>query len=157
MTTEHPAIQVSTLQLGLRAFCVWIENQFELRATRLEFLLRVAPAALALGALVYTQRAWLADAGWPARALVWIAAGGVMLAGIIIPIVRRFHDLGRTGGLFWALAVPYWALWKLTGLFPGLWWVWVLLCAWPIWLTLQLFGRPGVAGGNRYPRVAAQN
>ena len=159
MTTTSPSVPVSPLQLKLKQFCVWIENKFECRADRLAFALRMALAAAVFCALYFAQTNWLPAAHW-ALAI----PHGLLFAWaafwVILQIVRRFHDLGRTGGLFWAIAIPFWAAWKISDLYHltdknavDFWWAWALLaalCACSIWLSLQLFFRAGSPGRNGY-------
>jgi uncharacterized membrane protein YhaH (DUF805 family) len=151
MTHSHIPVPVSVFQLKLKQFCIGIETKFECRVTRLAFALHMAIAAAVFYTILLVQKAWLADARWP----LW-AVSGLLFAGtafwVILQIVRRFHDLGRTGSLFWAVSIPYWALVKLIDLFPNQWIVWVALCAWPIWLTVQLFFKSGTEGASRFER-----
>lgn len=149
MTTQHIPVPVAPFQLKLKQFCVWIENKFECRLNRFGFALRMALATAVFYAIYYVQQAWLPGARWPLWTLSWLLFAWAAFWAIL-QIVRRFHDLGRTGGLFWALAVPFWALCKLIGFFPHQWIVWVVLCAWSIWLTIQLFLKRGTDGPNGY-------
>jgi uncharacterized membrane protein YhaH (DUF805 family) len=149
MTTVPSSEALSPLQSRIKAFCVWIETKFECRMARAPFGLRLVLAAAVFYALYQLQNRWLVDARWPLWAFSWILFAGTAF-WVVLQIVRRFHDLGRTGGLFWVLAVPFWAFWKLSGLFPGLWLVWMLLCLWPIWLALQLVFKRGTKGPNGY-------
>lgn len=149
MTTPHLPVPVTPFQHKIKRFCIWLETKFECRIGRVAFVLRLALTILLFGAILYVQKNVLADARWPLWTLSWLLFAGAAF-WTILQIVRRFHDLGRTGGLFWALAIPFWALGKLIGLFPGQWILWVALCAWPIWLTLQLFFRRGTDGPNGY-------
>ena len=151
MTAEHIPVPVSPLQLRLKDFCIWIETKFECRITRLAFALRMAPAAAVFYAIFHVQKTWLADARWPLWAVSWLLFAWAAF-WVILQIVRRFHDMGRTGSLFWAVSIPYWALLKLIDFFPKQWMVWVALCAWPIWLTLQLFLKSGTEGPSRFER-----
>jgi uncharacterized membrane protein YhaH (DUF805 family) len=149
MTTPHPPVPVTPRQLVLRRFCIWLENKFECRIDRFAFAMRMALAAIVFYALFFAQTHWLpkvhgALAIPHGLLFAWAAFWG------ILQIVRRFHDLGRTGGLFWAIVIPFWAAWKLEALFPDLWILWVALSAWSIWLTLQLFFKGGTDGANRY-------
>jgi len=151
MTTSHIPVPVSPFQLKLKQFCIWIETKFECRIARLAFALHMAIATAVFCAILYVQKIWLADARWP----LWTVSGLLFAWAAfwaILQIVRRFHDLGRTGSLFWAVSIPYWALWKLIGLFPHQWIVWVVLCAVPIWITLQLFLKSGTEGASRFER-----
>lgn len=149
MTTPHAPIVVSPFQQKLKQVCIDVETLFECRLARAPFAVRIVlAAALILGAWT-AQAIWLADARWFVHVLLWLVLGWASFWGIL-QIVRRFHDIGSSGGLFWALAVPFWALNKMIGYFPDLWIVWVLLCAWPIWMALQLFIKPGTEGRNRY-------
>ena len=154
MTTEHLPVPVSPLQLKLKDFCVWIETKFECRIDRFAFALRMALAAAVFYAIFHAQTNWLADARWPLWALSRLLFGWAAF-WVILQMVRRFHDMGRTGSLFWAVSIPYWAAGKLIGMFPDLWFVWVALCAYPIWLTLQLFVRSGTDGISRFERRTA--
>ncbi len=152
MTHEHVAVRVSDLQLRLKIFCIWIETKFEGRIGRLAFALHMAVAAAALYTLILVQKAcWIDGARWALSAVFTLLFAGTVFWAIL-ETVRRFHDLGRTGGLFWAVSIPYWAALKLIGLFPALWFVWVALCAYPIWLTLQLFVKRGTDGVSRFER-----
>ena len=154
MTNEHSPVPVSSRQLKLKQFCIWIETKFEGRIARVAFALHMAIAGGVFYTIHLVQAAWLGDARWP----LW-AASGILVAGtafwVILQVVRRFHDMGRTGSLFWAVSIPYWAAGKLIGMFPDLWFVWVALCAYPIWLTLQLFVRSGTDGISRFERRTA--
>ncbi len=149
MTTTHTPVPLSPFQQRLKNFCIWIETLFECRLARPAFAVRMAIAVAVLGGMVYVQKAWLADSFWLVRLGAWLLLAWAAFWGIL-QIVRRLHDLGRSGGLFWAMAVPFWALWKMTGLFPNLWFVWVVICAWPILLALRLFFQPGVEGAGGY-------
>jgi uncharacterized membrane protein YhaH (DUF805 family) len=158
MTTSHVPVPVSPFQLKLKAFSIWIETKFECRANRFAFALRMALAAVLFYALFYAQTHWLDQA----HGLLAVLHGLLFAWAtfwVILQIVRRFHDLGRTGGLFWAVAVPYWLAWRIVGLFhladknAGIWWAWTLLaalCGWSLWLTLQLFLKSGTEGPNGY-------
>ena len=157
MTTD--TIPVSPRQLKIKQFCVWIETKFECRIDRLAFARRMALAAAIFYALFFAHAHWLPAAHW-ALAI----PHGLLFAWatfwLILQIVRRLHDLGRTGGLFWAIAIPFWAAWKISGLFhlteknaTDFWWAWALLaalCSWAIGLTLQLFLKAGTVGANGY-------
>jgi uncharacterized membrane protein YhaH (DUF805 family) len=147
MTPSHADVPVSPLQLAIRSACISVENQFERRINRLRFSLSMLAAALAFYALGYAEVVPLAKAPWYAHVPLWAAVAAVAAFGIL-QIVRRLHDLERSGGLFWALAVPFWAFWKMTSLFPNLWYVWLLLCLWPIKLTLALFFKAGAEALN---------
>ena len=159
MTTEHLPVPVSPLQLKLKQFCIWIETKFECRADRFAFALRTAFAAAVFYAIYHVQKTWLADAPWPLRAISWLAFAWAVF-WVILQIVRRFHDMNRTGGLFWAVAVPIWISWRIAGLahladkaLADFWWAWALLaalCSWSIGLTLQLFLRAGTDGPNAH-------
>jgi uncharacterized membrane protein YhaH (DUF805 family) len=158
MTTEHRPVPVSPFQLKLKSFCIWIETKFECRINRFAFALRMALAAAIFYAIFHVQKNWLSDARWPPWALTWLLFSWAAF-WVILQMVRRFHDLGRTGGLFWAVAVPYWVSWRIIELFhiddknSGNGWAWILLaalCAWSIWLTLQLFLKSGTEGANGY-------
>ena len=149
MTTPHIPVPVSPFHLKLKQFCIWIETKFECRANRFAFALRMALAAAVFYAIYFVQQALLPGARWPLWTASWLVFAGTAF-WLILQIVRRFHDLGRSGGLFWALAVPYWALEKMIGYFPKLWILWVVLCAWSIWLTIQLFLKRGTDGHNGY-------
>ena len=157
MTTEHLPVPVSPLQLKLKRFCIWIETKFECRLARAPFALRMAVVAAVFTAIFQVQKTWLADAPWPLWAVSRLLFGWAAF-WTILQIVRRFHDLGRSGGLFWAVAVPYWVAWRVADLFhlwerPERGWMWILLaalCAWSIWLTLQLALKRGTEGPNGY-------
>jgi uncharacterized membrane protein YhaH (DUF805 family) len=141
MNMTHPVV-VTPFQLKLKAWSIWIESQFDRRSDRATFAVHAAGLAAAFYILYLAETAWFAESPWPVHvvlSLVFAAAA----VWTILQIVRRFHDMGRTGGLFWAVAIPYWALGKMIGHFPDLWIVWVLLCAIPIKLTLELFFRAG--------------
>ena len=156
-TTAYAPVPVSPLQLRLKTFCVWIETKFECRANRLAFALRMAFAAAGFYGLFAAHQTWLADAPAALAVPFWLAVAWLAF-WVILQIVRRFHDLGRTGGLFWALAVPLGVSWRVAKLFhiadkPELQWMWYLLaafCAWSFWLILQLFLRSGTDGANGY-------
>ncbi|MGD9611941.1 MAG: DUF805 domain-containing protein [Kiritimatiellia bacterium] len=149
MSIPHTPVPVTRFQQRLKRFCIWIETKFECRIGRGAFALRLALAALVFGALFCWQKNGPAAAPWPLQTLAWLLFVWAAFWSIL-QIVRRFHDLGRTGGLFWALAVPFWALGKMIDLFPAQWLLWTVLCAWPIWLAVQLVFRSGTAGPNGY-------
>ena len=157
MTTETALVPVTPLQLRLKDFCVWIETKFERRLSRFAFSLRMALAAAVFYGLFVAQKTWLAGAPALVRAVPWLLGAWAAFC-VILEIVRRFHDLGRTGGLFWAVAIPYWASWRIADLFqladkPERRWMWILLavfCLWSFWLTIQLFLRQGTDGPNGY-------
>lgn len=156
MTTET-VVAVTPLQLKLKQFCVWIETKFECRINRGTFAIRMALAAVVFCALHFARAAGFFDAHWLLGTGAWLLFG---LAAFwsILQIVRRFHDLGRTGGLFWAVALPLWVSWRVADLFHltgrhDRWWAWVLLavfCAWSFWLAFLLFLREGSDGPNGY-------
>ena len=156
MTTDA-VVAVSPLQQKLKQFCVWIETKFECRITRAVFAGRMALALVVFCALHFARSAGFLDAYWLLGLAAWIAFGWAAF-WTILQIVRRFHDLGRTGGLFWAVAIPFWASWRIADLFhvvdrPDRGWAWIVLalfCAWPIVLTLQLFLKRGTEGPNGY-------
>ena len=157
MTTDA-VVAVSPLQQKLKQFCVWIETKFECRANRLAFALRMAFAAAGFYGLFAARKTWLADAPAALAVPFWLAVAWLAF-WVILQIVRRFHDLGRTGGLFWAIALPFWASGRISSLFhlsekgADVWWMWAalaLFCAGSIWLALQLFFKPGTAGPNGY-------
>jgi uncharacterized membrane protein YhaH (DUF805 family) len=160
MTSEHVPVPVSPLQLKLKDFCIWIETKFEGRISRSAFALRMALAAAVFCGIYYVEKTWLADTGWP----MWIPSSlvfGWAAFWVILQIVRRLHDLGRGGGLFWGIAVPFWVAWRISNVFhladksSERWWVWILLaalCAWSIWLTIQLFVRISAEGPSRFER-----
>ena len=157
MTIETAIVPVAPLQLRLKEFCIWIETRFERRLSRFAFSLRMALAAAVFYALFVVQQTWLANASALVRAVPWLLGAWAAFC-VILEIVRRFHDLGRTGGLFWAVVVPYWVSWRVADLFhvadkPERWWIWIVLavfCLWSFWLTLQLFLRRGTDGPNGY-------
>ena len=157
MTTETALVPVTPLQLRLKDFCVWIETKFERRLSRFAFSLRMALAAAVFYGLFVAQKTWLAGTPALVRAVPWLLGAWAAFC-VILEIVRRFHDLGRTGGLFWAVAIPYWASWRIADLFqladkPERRWMWILLavfCLWSFWLTIQLFLRQGTDGPNGY-------
>lgn len=160
MSSEHIPVPVSPLQLKLKDFCIWIETKFESRIGRFAFAIRTAVAAGVFVGIVLVQKTVLADARWPLWIVSWLlfAWAGFW---VILQIVRRLHDLGRTGGLFWGIAVPFWVAWRISDVFhladkaSERWWVWILLaalCAWSIWLTLQLFFKTGAEGPSRFER-----
>ena len=158
MSNDQHTVIVSPFQLQLKAFCVWIENKFECRLARAPFALRMAGAALVFGILHSARASGLLDAHWTLGLVAWLLFGWAAF-WTTLEIVRRFHDLGRTGGLFWAIAVPFWASVRISDLFhlsekgAEMRWIWVLLavlCLWSIWLTLQLFLKRGTEGPNGY-------
>ena len=153
MTTLHAPVK--PFQLKIKSFCIWLETKFERRLDRAGFASAALPASAGFAALAYAALRLFAPAPWPLHVLLSLAFA-LLSFWLILQIVRRFHDLGKTGGLFWALAVPFWALWKMTTLFPSLWLLWVLLCAWPIKLAIELFLKPGTPGPNGY-EARAQN
>lgn len=154
MTTYEHA-PASPFQLKLKSFCVRLETKFETRINRLGFSLRMLLVAAIFYALYYAGVTWFADSAWPIHVVLSLGVAATSF-WTILQIVRRFHDMGQTGGLFWAIAVPYWALWKMIGFFPELWYVWLVLCAWPIKLTLSLFFKAGTEGANRYEARSTQ-
>ncbi len=149
MDTASHLVHVDARQLKIKTFCIWIENKFETCVSRVPFAIHMAVLAAVFYGLAQAELNWFADSPWPVHVILSLI---IALAAFwtILLMVRRFHDLGRTGGLFWAIAIPFWALWKITTLFPNLWYVWVILCAWPIKLTLELFFKPGTEGLNSY-------
>ena len=155
MTSSHIHAAPSAIQIALKRFSISVETLFECRMNRVDFAIRSAAAALAFG-LLHAAGVYWASAPWPVT-----VALGILFAGAAfwstLQIVRRFHDLGRSGGLFWALSVPFWSLWKMISLFPSLWWLWTLLCAWPIKLTLELFFKPGDNSPNGYEARETKN
>lgn len=157
MSNEQHSVTVTPFQLKLKVFCVWIENKFECRLARAPFALRMAIAAAAFFALHRARMAGGLDSHWA------LGLGAGLLFGwaafwVILQIVRRFHDMGRTGGLFWAVAIPYWASMRIADLFhladkPEQVWLWgvlALFCLWSIWLTFRLFLKRGTEGPNGY-------
>lgn len=159
MTTSHTPVPVLPRQLKIKQFCIWIENKFECRIDRFAFALRMALAAIVFYALFHAQTNWLPQAHGllaipHALLFAWAAFW------VILQIVRRLHDLGRTGGLFWAIAIPFWAAWKISDLYHladknavDFWWAWALLaglCSWAIGLAFQLFFKGGTDGANGY-------
>ena len=160
MTSEHIPVPVSPFQLRLKDFCIWIETKFEARIDRIAFVLRMALAAAVFCGIVYLQKTGLTNVHW----LVWIPSWLVFawaVFWVILQIVRRLHDLGRSGGLFWGIAVPFGVAWRISSVFhladraSERWWVWILLamlCAWSIWLTIQLFVRISAEGPSRFER-----
>jgi uncharacterized membrane protein YhaH (DUF805 family) len=160
MSTEHIPVPVSPLQLRLKDFCIWIETKFEERINRTTFALRLALAAAVFCAIFYLQKVGLAAAHWVLWIPSWLVFGWAAF-WVILQIVRRFHDMGRTGRLFWGITVPYWVAWRISEVFHLVdkfserWWVWILLaalCAWSIWLTLQLFFKNSAEGPSRFER-----
>lgn len=158
MSNDQHSVTVSPFQLQLKAFCVWIETKFECRLARAPFALRMAVAALVFGILHYARISGRLDAHWTLGLVAWLLFGWAAF-WTTLEIVRRFHDLGRTGGLFWAIAIPFWASARISDLFnlsqkgAEMWWIWVLLavlCLWSIGLTLQLFLKRGAEGLNGY-------
>ena len=158
MSPESPALIASPFQLKLKDFCVCIDNTLERRLSRAPSALRMASAAAVFGALHVARTSGFLGAHW-ALGLVAGLLFGWAAFWTTLEIVRRFHDLGRTGGLFWAIALPFWASGRISSLFhlpekgSAVWWMWVVLalfCAWSIWLALQLFFKPGTAGPNGY-------
>ena len=156
MTTDA-VVAVSPLQQKLKQFCVWIETKFECRIPRAVFAVRMALAFVVFGALHFARSSGFLDAHWLLGLAAWVVFGWAAF-WTILQIVRRFHDLGRTGGLFWAVAIPFWVSWRIADLFhltsrPDRWWAWILLaafCLWSFWLTFQLFLRAGTDGPNGY-------
>ena len=158
MTTEHIPVPVSPLQLKLKDFCIWIETKFECRLNRFGFALRMAFVAAVFYALFFVNTNWANAHGALAIPHALLFAWAAFW--VILQIVRRLHDLGRTGGLFWAIAIPFWASWKIFGLYhlgdknaADFWWAWLLLTllsSWAIGLTYQLFFKGGTEGPNGY-------
>lgn len=157
MSNEHTPVPVSAFQLKLKQLCIDVENLFECRSSRFEFAQDFFFALALFTVVFHAQEAWLQGKPWPFWALTWLLFGWTSFWAIL-HIVRRFHDLGRSGGLFWAVAIPYWASWRMIDLFklsdnPGLWWMWIVLaafCSWSFWLSLQLFLQRGTEGPNGY-------
>lgn len=150
MSTAHAPVPVSAFQLRLKGWCIWAENQFDQRIGRGSFSVKILGAVLLWAAVGWGLSQLPAGTHWLLPLLI-MAAAAVIAVWVLVQIVRRLHDLGRSGGLFWALAIPYWAMWQMWSYFPPLWWLWLLLCAWPIWLTLQLFLKPGQAPASESP------
>ena len=158
MSASDTPVPVSPFQLRLKQLCVDVENLFKCRSPRFEFAQDLFFSA-ALFYIVYdSQTSWLQGKPWPLWVLSWLLFGWTAF-WTILHVVRRFHDMGRTGGLFWAIAVPFWAAWRVADLFKlaekgsEVWWMWILLalfCSWSAWLTLQLFLRRGTEGPNGY-------
>ena len=156
MTTDT-VVAVSPFQQKLKRFCVWIETKFECRIDRAVFAARMALVAVLFGALHVARARGFLDAHWLLGLASWLLFGWAAFWSIL-QIVRRFHDLGRTGGLFWAVAIPFWVSWRIAELFhvverPDRGWAWIVLalfCAWSIVLTLQLFLKRGTEGPNGY-------
>ena len=158
MSNEHPSVPVSRFQLTLKQLCIDVENLFECRSTRFEFAQDVFFAAALFYVVHDAQTSWLPGKPWPFWVLSWLLFGWTAF-WTILHVVRRFHDLGRTGGLFWAVAIPIWAAGRIVDLFHvvekghAAWWAWVLLalfCSWSFWLIIQLFFRRGTVGPNGY-------
>lgn len=156
--TTAAAVSVSPLQQKLKQFCVWIETKFECRIRRAVFAGRMAPVVVLFGALHGARRHGMVSAHWSLESAAWILTG-LAAFWTILQIVRRFHDLGRTGGLFWAVAIPLWAAGRIADIFhliekgAAVWWAWSLLflfCAWSLWLIAQLLFRRGTDGPNGY-------
>lgn len=156
MNAAPPPVAVAPRQLRLKKLCIWIEAKFERRLGRGPFARRMIAAAAAIGAVTWILRLGLAEAPVAILIPLWLLAAW---AGfwIILETVRRFHDLSRSGNLFWAVAIPYWVSWRIIALFhlvekyPQYWGVWIFvaaICAWPVWLTLQLFLKRGTDGPN---------
>lgn len=150
MTDHHHPIHVNAFQLKLKAFCIWIEGKFGERLGRAGFLIRVIIAAAIFVGIIKLRATVLANAPWGIHLLA-IALFVLTAFWLIIQVVCRFRGLGRSGQLFWAIVVPFAAasriaevghLWdrfpERKGLAIGLF----VLCAWSIWLTLQLFLAP---------------
>ena len=156
MTTDL-VVAVSPLQQKLKRFCIWIETKFECRIARATFAARMALVAVAFGALHAARARGYLDVHWLLGLAAWLVFGWAAF-WTLLQIVRRFHDLGRTGGLFWAVAIPFWVSWRIAELFhvvdrPDRSWAWIVLalfCAWSIVLTLQLFLKRGTEGPNGY-------
>ena len=157
MSTEQTPVTVSAFQLKVKQLCIDVENLFECRSSRFEFAQDLFFSAALFYVVFDAQSTWLPGKPWPLWALSWVLFGWTAF-WTILHVVRRFHDMGRTGGLFWAIAVPFWASWRIADLFhladkPEQWWMWIVLavfCLWSIWLTLQLFLRRGTEGPNGY-------
>ena len=157
MSNEPTPVSISAFQLKLKQLCVDVENLFECRSSRFEFAQDFFFALALFTVVFHAQETWLQGKPWPLWALSWLLFGWTSFWAIL-HVVRRFHDLGRTGGLFWALAVPLGVSWRVAKLFhiadkPELQWMWYLLaafCAWSFWLILQLFLRSGTDGANGY-------
>lgn len=148
--TELHVTHVSAFQLKLKAFSIWIEGKFGERLGRVGFLIRVIIAAAIFYGIITARETILANAPWGVHFLA-IALFVLTAFWLIIQIVCRLRDFGRSGQLFWAIIVPVAVasriaevghLWDRFGerkaLAVGL----LILCAWSIWLTLQLFLAP---------------
>lgn len=150
MTGHHP-IHVNAFQLKLKTFCIWIEGKFGERLGRAGFLIRAIIAAAIFYGLAKLQETTLAEAHVGLRILAVLL---IVLTAfwLIVQVVCRLRDFGRSGQLFWAIVVPIFVasriaevghLWdhfsERKALAVGL----LILCAWSFWLILQLFLAPG--------------
>ena len=160
MNPGHPSVPVSPLQLKLKDFCIWIETKFEHRIGKGVFTLRMATASVVFGAIFYIQKTWMADVHWPLWAVSWLLFAWTAF-WVILQIVRRLHDLGKSGTLFWGIVVPFGVAWRINEVFhlaeksTERWWVWIVLavlCGWSIWLTLQLFFKKSADGPSGFER-----
>ena len=98
MSNEHSPVPVSAFQLKLKQLCVDVENLFECRSSRFEFAQDFFFALALFTVVFHAQEVWLQGKPWPLWALSWLLFGWTAFWAIL-HIVRRFHDLGRSGGL----------------------------------------------------------
>ncbi len=153
-------IQASPLQLKLKDFCIWIETKFEARIGRAAFALRMALAAAGFAAILYIQKICRAESFRTLSILFSLLFAGIVF-WVILQIVRRLHDMGRSGSLFWGIAIPFGVAWRIGEVFHLVekaserWRAWILLaglCAWSMWLSAQLFLKKGADGPIRFER-----
>ena len=160
MNSEHSPVPVSPLQLKLKDFCIWIETKFEHRIGKGVFTFRMAAAFVGFAAIFYTQKTWMANVHWPLWTVSWLLLVWIAF-WVILQMVRRLHDLGKSGNLFWGIVVPFGVAWRINEVFHlaekgaerwGVWIVLAALCGWSIGLTLQLFLKKSAEGPNRFER-----
>lgn len=150
MTTDHHHTHVSALQWKLKTFSIWIEGKFGQRLGRGGFLLRTLIAAAIFYLIIKLNQTVLAHAHWAIGVLSGIVFALVAF-WLIIQIVCRLRDFGRSGQLFWAIIVPFFIASRIAevahlperfserkavAIFL------LALCAHAIWVVLQLFLAP---------------
>jgi uncharacterized membrane protein YhaH (DUF805 family) len=143
MSTESTTITASPFQLKLKNLCIGIEKQFDKHINRQSFALRMVIAAVIFGGNHFLTKSQPDLSGGLTVAINLILAVAFVWTGL--QIVRRFHDMERTGGLIWAIVIPVWAIVKVTEQFPDQWIIWlVLFGAVPLKLFLELLLKKGI-------------
>ena len=142
MSTEQTMITVSPFQLKLKNFCIGIENQFDKSIPRTGFALHMLIAAVIFGGIHFLMKGQSDISGGMNVAVNLILAVAFVWTGL--QLVRRFHDMERTGGLIWAIVIPLWAIVTVSEHFPNQWVIWLILFgAVPLKLFLELFFKRG--------------